>query len=292
MLCNIAPCRSHGTVSLSRPPFRWRQHGHVDHDRYASHVRLAGRVRVRRRRAQRFARRIPDAERRRACRRRADCCRGGTRRVHGRAGCCRLRRGRSDRRLRWARRPLRRAADAVMLLPPNTYRADERAVVEHYRTVAAVGLPGRRLQQPVSTPRSTSRPSCSPGCTARGSIVAVKEFTGDVRRTYQIAELAPGLDVLAGADDVALELAIGRRARAGSPASRTRFPRAASSSGAAARGRRPGRGRAAVPRAAPAAAVGLAHRVRPGDQAEHGRRGPIRRAVPAAASAAERRAGR
>ncbi|MFF1478176.1 dihydrodipicolinate synthase family protein, partial [Streptomyces sp. NPDC058301] len=41
-----------------------------------------------------------------------------------------------------------------------------------------------------------------------GSIVAVKEFSGDVRRAYEIAELAPDLDLLIGADDVLLELAL------------------------------------------------------------------------------------
>jgi 4-hydroxy-tetrahydrodipicolinate synthase len=43
---------------------------------------------------------------------------------------------------------------------------------------------------------------------AEGLITAVKEFSGDVRRPYRIAELAPGLDVLCGADDVLLELAV------------------------------------------------------------------------------------
>ena len=41
-----------------------------------------------------------------------------------------------------------------------------------------------------------------------GLIVAVKEFTGDVRRAYQIRELAPELDLLVGADDVLLELGL------------------------------------------------------------------------------------
>jgi dihydrodipicolinate synthase/N-acetylneuraminate lyase len=49
----------------------------------------------------------------------------------------------------------------------------------------------------------------------------VKEFTGDVRRPYRIHELAPGLDVLCGADDVALELAV-----AGSPGWVAGFPNA------------------------------------------------------------------
>jgi len=39
-----------------------------------------------------------------------------------------------------------------------------------------------------------------------GLIVAVKDFSGDVRRAYEIAEVAPSLDLLVGADDVALEL--------------------------------------------------------------------------------------
>jgi 1-pyrroline-4-hydroxy-2-carboxylate deaminase len=39
-------------------------------------------------------------------------------------------------------------------------------------------------------------------------VVAVKEFSGDVRRIHAIAELAPELDVLAGADDVLLELVL------------------------------------------------------------------------------------
>jgi 4-hydroxy-tetrahydrodipicolinate synthase len=43
---------------------------------------------------------------------------------------------------------------------------------------------------------------------ADGLIVAVKEFSGDVRRFYEINELAPDLDVLVGSDDVLLELAV------------------------------------------------------------------------------------
>ncbi len=38
-----------------------------------------------------------------------------------------------------------------------------------------------------------------------GYVRAVKKFSGDVRRAYRIAELAPELDLLAGADDVLLD---------------------------------------------------------------------------------------
>ncbi|WP_246869275.1 dihydrodipicolinate synthase family protein [Saccharopolyspora sp. ASAGF58] len=66
-------------------------------------------------------------------------------------------------------------------------------------------------------------------------MVSVKEFSGDVRRYYQITELAPELDVLCGTDDVALELAI-----AGSPGWISGYPNALPQASAAAAGARSG----------------------------------------------------
>jgi dihydrodipicolinate synthase/N-acetylneuraminate lyase len=98
-------------------------------------------------------------------------------------------------------------ATSVLLLPPNSYRAGREAVVEHYREVAKAGLPIVAYNNPIDT-----KVDLTPGLLAElfheGLIVAVKEFTGDVRRAYEIAELAPGLDLLVGADDVLLELGI------------------------------------------------------------------------------------
>jgi 1-pyrroline-4-hydroxy-2-carboxylate deaminase len=109
---------------------------------------------------------------------------------------------------------------AVMLLPPNAYRANEDDVVAHYRTVAQVGVPIVAYNNPIDT-----KVDLVPALLARlfheGLIVGVKEFSGDVRRFYEIAELAPELDVLAGSDDVALELAI-----AGSPGWVSGYPNA------------------------------------------------------------------
>jgi 1-pyrroline-4-hydroxy-2-carboxylate deaminase len=109
---------------------------------------------------------------------------------------------------------------AVMLLPPNAYRANEDDVVAHYRTVAEVGVPIVAYNNPIDT-----KVDLVPALLARlfheGLIVGVKEFSGDVRRFYEIAELAPELDVLAGSDDVALELAI-----AGSPGWVSGYPNA------------------------------------------------------------------
>jgi 4-hydroxy-tetrahydrodipicolinate synthase len=109
---------------------------------------------------------------------------------------------------RWAEQAAEAGAACVMLLPPNAYRADERAVVEHYREVARAGLPIVAYNNPFDT-KVDLTPSLLARLHDEGLIVAVKEFTGDVRRAYELAELAPGLDLLVGSDDVALELEIG-----------------------------------------------------------------------------------
>ena len=124
---------------------------------------------------------------------------------------------------------------AVMLLPPNAYRADEEAVLEHYREVAKVGLPIVAYNNPIDTKVDLTPPLLA-RLHGEGLIVGVKEFTGDVRRAYEIAELAPGLDVLIGSDDVGARAGPGRRRRAGSPASPTRCRARASSCTRAARG--------------------------------------------------------
>ena len=108
---------------------------------------------------------------------------------------------------RWAEQAAEAGAPVVMMLPPNTYRADDETVVEHYRTVAEVGVPILAYNNPFDT-----KVDLTPKLLARlyheGLIVAVKEFTGDPRRAYEIAELAPGLDILIGSDDVVLEVGI------------------------------------------------------------------------------------
>jgi 4-hydroxy-tetrahydrodipicolinate synthase len=108
---------------------------------------------------------------------------------------------------RWAQYAAEVGAGAVMLLPPNAYRADERAIREHYAAVAQVGLPVIAYNNPHDT-KVDLTPELLAWLHDAGLIHAVKEFSGDVRRAYQIAELAPELDLLVGADDVLLELTI------------------------------------------------------------------------------------
>ncbi|MFC7621014.1 dihydrodipicolinate synthase family protein [Microlunatus sp. GCM10028923] len=108
---------------------------------------------------------------------------------------------------RWAEHAAEAGAQSVLLLPPNTYRADETTVVEHYREVAKAGLPIVAYNNPYDTKVDLTPPLLA-RLFGEGLIVGVKEFTGDVRRAYRIAELAPGLDVIIGTDDVLLELGI------------------------------------------------------------------------------------
>lgn len=108
---------------------------------------------------------------------------------------------------RWAEQARDAGCGAVMLLPPNAYRADERSVIAHYEEVAAAGLPITAYNNPIDT-KVDLTPELLAKLHAEGLIQAVKEFSGDVRRAYRIAELAPSLDLVVGADDVLLELAV------------------------------------------------------------------------------------
>jgi len=107
----------------------------------------------------------------------------------------------------WARQAKAAGAQAVLSLPPNAYRADDDIVVAHYEEIASAGLPVVAYNNPLDTKVDLS-PELLARLHAAGLIVAVKEFSGDVRRTYQIQELAPELEVLVGTDDCLLELAI------------------------------------------------------------------------------------
>ncbi|MFF0026832.1 dihydrodipicolinate synthase family protein [Streptomyces avermitilis] len=108
---------------------------------------------------------------------------------------------------RWAEQARDAGCGAVMLLPPNAYRADERSVRAHYAEVAKAGVPVVAYNNPIDT-KVDLVPELLAALHGEGYIHAVKEFSGDVRRAYRLAELAPELDLLIGADDVLLELAV------------------------------------------------------------------------------------
>jgi 1-pyrroline-4-hydroxy-2-carboxylate deaminase len=109
--------------------------------------------------------------------------------------------------VRWTEQAAEAGAAAVMCLPPNSYRAGERSIFDHFRAVAAVGLPVIAYNNPIDT-RVDLTPERLARLFGEGLIVAVKEFAGDPRRAYALNELAPDLDLLIGSDDNLLEIAL------------------------------------------------------------------------------------
>lgn len=104
----------------------------------------------------------------------------------------------------WAELAAEDGADGVLCLPPTMYRANPTEVLDHFAEVAEAGLPVMVYNNPIDT-----KVDLTPDLLARiaqiDGVVAVKEFSGDVRRVLEIRERAPELAVVAGADDVVVE---------------------------------------------------------------------------------------
>lgn len=109
--------------------------------------------------------------------------------------------------VRHARAAKELGAQAVMALPPNAYRADERAVLEHFEMIASVGLPVTAYNNPIDT-KVDLTPQILGKLSREGLIVGVKEFSGDVRRCYETKEQAPDIDIMIGSDDTLLEVGL------------------------------------------------------------------------------------
>ncbi|MEV7249586.1 dihydrodipicolinate synthase family protein [Streptomyces cyaneofuscatus] len=192
----------HGVMVATTLPFR--EDLSVDHDAFADHVRSlidAGCDGVVPNGSLGEYQTLTDDERRRVVETAVEAAGDGARVMPGVSAY-----GSAEAR-RWAEQAADAGAGSVLLLPPNVYRADEAAVRAHYVEVARAGLPVVAYNNPYDT-RVDLTPALLAQLHEAGDIVAVKEFTGDVRRAWEIAERAPGLDLLIGADDVLLELAV------------------------------------------------------------------------------------
>ena len=104
----------------------------------------------------------------------------------------------------WAELAAEDGAHGVLCLPPTMYRANRGEVLHHYAEVAKAGLPVMVYNNPIDT-KVDLTPDLLAEIAQIENVVAVKEFSGDVRRVLEIRERAPELAVVAGADDVALE---------------------------------------------------------------------------------------
>jgi 1-pyrroline-4-hydroxy-2-carboxylate deaminase len=104
----------------------------------------------------------------------------------------------------WAELAAEDGADGVLCLPPTMYRANRSEVLHHFTEVAKAGLPVMVYNNPIDT-RVDLTPDLLAEIAQIENIVAVKEFSGDVRRVLEIRERAPELTVVSGADDVVVE---------------------------------------------------------------------------------------
>jgi 1-pyrroline-4-hydroxy-2-carboxylate deaminase len=104
---------------------------------------------------------------------------------------------------KWAELAKEDGVDGVLLLPPTIFRANDDEVIEHYTRVAEVGLPIMAYNNPFDT-KVDLTPKLLVELAKIPEVVAVKEFSGDVRRVMEIQELTD-LDVIAGADDLLFE---------------------------------------------------------------------------------------
>jgi 4-hydroxy-tetrahydrodipicolinate synthase len=103
----------------------------------------------------------------------------------------------------WTERAAEDGADAVILLPPTIFRASDAEVIEHFTRVAEVGMPLMVYNNPFDT-KVDILPSVVAELAQIPNIVAIKEFSGDVRRILEIRECCD-IDVIAGADDLVFE---------------------------------------------------------------------------------------
>ncbi|UFT98828.1 4-hydroxy-tetrahydrodipicolinate synthase [Radiobacillus kanasensis] len=103
----------------------------------------------------------------------------------------------------WAKHAKDNGAAGIMALPPINYNPLENEVIYHYKQLSNVGIPIIAY----NNPRDYAT-DLTPDLLARLSkienVVAVKEFSGDIRRVHDIIEKTD-LEVLIGVDDLGME---------------------------------------------------------------------------------------
>ncbi|TCP69927.1 dihydrodipicolinate synthase family protein [Baia soyae] len=103
----------------------------------------------------------------------------------------------------WAEHAKRIGASGIMALPPINYNPTRSEVISFYQSLSDVGLPIIAYNNPFDTKVDLTPDLLAELCKLE-HVVAVKEFSGDIRRIHEIYEKTD-LEVLAGADDLALE---------------------------------------------------------------------------------------
>lgn len=108
---------------------------------------------------------------------------------------------------RWVDTAAQLGCRAVMCLPPTAHAPTSDEVVAHFAEVARPGLEIIVYNNPFST-RVDLTPSLLARVAEIDAVVAVKEFSQDVRRVAAIRQAAPRLQVICGCDDTYVEAAL------------------------------------------------------------------------------------
>lgn len=103
----------------------------------------------------------------------------------------------------WTRLAQSLGAQGVMALAPVNYRPTWEETLAHYEAIDAVGLPIIVYNNPYDTAVDIP-PMRLHELESLPHVIAVKEFSGDVRRITEIQQVTR-LEVLAGADDLLVE---------------------------------------------------------------------------------------
>jgi 4-hydroxy-tetrahydrodipicolinate synthase len=103
----------------------------------------------------------------------------------------------------WTEHAKQAGAAAVMALPPINYNPARHEVFAYYQAISDVGLPIAAYNNPYDTSTDLT-PEFLAELSEIENFVAVKDFSGDVRRIAGIRELCD-LEIVAGVDDLALE---------------------------------------------------------------------------------------
>ncbi|QYR19503.1 dihydrodipicolinate synthase family protein [Paenibacillus sp. sptzw28] len=103
----------------------------------------------------------------------------------------------------WVRHAKAAGAAGVMALPPINYKPLRHEVIAHFEALSEVGLPIVAYNNPHDY-KVDLTPDFLAELSRIENIVAVKEFSGDIRRIHDILEKT-GLEVMVGVDDLAME---------------------------------------------------------------------------------------
>ncbi|MFT4415256.1 4-hydroxy-tetrahydrodipicolinate synthase [Fredinandcohnia humi] len=105
--------------------------------------------------------------------------------------------------VKWASYAKEKGAAGIMALPPINYRPLLNEVIAHYEALNEVGIPIIAYNNPLDYPVDLT-PDVLETLSKLDNVVAVKEFSGDIRRVSSILNQTD-LEVMIGVDDLALE---------------------------------------------------------------------------------------